>query len=81
MNWLPLSFQETDLWILISLQTTHHKSISVVSMGLQALSEFITLKKFHMKFWMITGSDMFCNTVRLPRIISFLLKKKALLGE
>lgn len=60
---------------------THRKSISIVSVGLQALCEFVTFKKFQMKFWMVTGSDMFCDAVRLPHIILFLLKKKALLGE
>lgn len=60
---------------------THHKPISIVSMGLESLCEFVAFKKFQMRFWMITGSDLFGDAVMLPHIISFLLKKTPLLGE
>lgn len=66
MNWLQRSFQEADLWIPISLQTTHHKSIPIVSMGLQVLSEFVTSKTFQMRFWMMSGSDLFGDSITLP---------------
>lgn len=35
---------------------THHKSIPIVSMGLQVLCEFFTSKKFQIRFWIMSGS-------------------------
>lgn len=48
---------------------THHKSILIVSMGLQVLCEFVTSKKFQARFWMMSGSDLFGDFLMLPRSI------------
>lgn len=48
---------------------THHKSILIVSMGLQALCEFVTSKKFQARFWMMSGSDLFGDFLMLPHSI------------
>jgi len=65
----------------IAENLTDHKQISIVSMGLEVLCGFVTSNKFHMRFWMITGSDLFGDAVMLPCIISFLLKKALYLGN
>lgn len=48
---------------------THQKPISIVSMGLQVFCEYVTFKKFQMRFWMITGSDLFGDAAKLLHII------------
>lgn len=54
---------------------THHKSILRVSVGLQVLCEFVTSKKFQMRFWMMSGSNLFSDSLMLPHSISFLFEK------